>query len=241
MLVPRRIYITKRAQGHPLTEQVIGRAQGLRPGLPVDVIEASAPVDHPEGFQRKDELILDVNPGRFVRKCPGTVKAWCCNYYTIDLAEGCPMDCSYCFLRTYKPFATPVLFVNTGELERELHETLTRHPRLRLGSGELSDSFALAGFFNYNLRLIELFAAHPDSILELKTKRSVADLLPEQGRRNVVISWTLNSRSIAKEEIGAAPMEERIGCAARLCRRGYTVAFHFDPLVLYDGCRQEYR
>ena len=46
---------------------------------------------------------------------------------------------------------------------------------------------------------------------------------------------------IAEYETGTAPLTERLAAAARCEAMGFHVAFHFDPLFMYDGWEQEYR
>ncbi len=39
--------------------------------------------------------------GEFLKKCPGSTGQVCCNYFVINFASNCPMDCSYCYLQEY--------------------------------------------------------------------------------------------------------------------------------------------
>ena len=56
-----------------------------------------------------------------------------------------------------------------------------------------------------------------------------------------MISWSLNSPRIAQSEEANAPaVEERIGAARRVADKGFFVGFHFDPLIRYPTCEEEY-
>jgi spore photoproduct lyase len=47
-------------------------------------------------------------------------------------------------------------------------------------------------------------------------------------------------RIIAQEERGTASLTARLKAAAKCESWGYPLAFHFDPIVLYDGCEKDY-
>jgi spore photoproduct lyase len=61
-------------------------------------------------------------------------------------------------------------------------------------------------------------------------------------RRKTILSWSLNSEAVVRnEERGTAALISRFK-AAKACESwGYPLAFHFDPLVLYDGWEADYR
>jgi spore photoproduct lyase len=51
----------------------------------------------------------------------------------------------------------------------------------------------------------------------------------------------LNSEQIAKkEERGAPSIKDRLAAAQAVSKRGFPVAFHFDPLILYPGWENGY-
>jgi spore photoproduct lyase len=79
-------------------------------------------------------------------------------------------------------------------------------------------------------------------LLELKTKTTnVEGLIKAPVRDRVVISWSLNSpRMVSREERGASSLKKRIETAARCQAEGFTVGFHFDPLVAHAGWREGY-
>ncbi|HXV78588.1 MAG TPA: radical SAM protein, partial [Candidatus Binatia bacterium] len=49
----------------------------------------------------KKKLFLTRHRGEFLKKCPGSAGQVCCNYFVINFASNCPMDCSYCYLQEY--------------------------------------------------------------------------------------------------------------------------------------------
>ena len=53
-------------------------------------------------FRRGEkETVLTRHKGEFLKKCPGSDGQVCCNYFVINFASNCPMDCSYCYLQEY--------------------------------------------------------------------------------------------------------------------------------------------
>jgi spore photoproduct lyase len=90
--------------------------------------------------------------------------------------------------------------------------------------------------------LIERFAAQQHAVLELKTKTTAIEQL--QGlkhNRKTIAAWSLNTPHIIRsEERGTTPLGARIKAAAKCQKWGYPLAFHFDPLIIYDGCEQAY-
>lgn len=193
----------------------------------------------------KKHLLITHFYGRRLKPCPGTSNHLCCGYYVINAITNCPMDCSYCVLQEYlnNPFLT--LYTNWNDLLEEIDAFLSgdHAPLLRLGTGELSDSLALESIFPISQFLIPFFAKRHNGILELKTKSSnVKDILHLNHRGKTIVSWSLNPpRMIEEEEVGTAPLKERIDAARRCQEKGYPLGFHFDPLIYHEGWEKEYQ
>ena len=192
----------------------------------------------------KRHLILCKNNGEFIKKCPGTKSYICCGYQILHFAGYCNMDCSYCILQTY--FHPPVLqyFVNHDRLFEELDKILqSRHPQMhRIGTGEFTDSLIWEGLTDLTSQLISRFACQDHAILELKTKTvNIKALKHSNHCRKTIIAWSLNTPFIIKtQERHTTPLLSRLKAAAQCQTWGYPLAFHFDPIVIYDGCEIEY-
>jgi spore photoproduct lyase len=78
--------------------------------------------------------------------------------------------------------------------------------------------------------------------LEFKTKsHNIRFFLENEIPRNVVCSWTLNTPTIIdNEEHFTAKLEQRMEAARRLADRGIKVAFHFHPMIFYEGWKEDY-
>ena len=194
----------------------------------------------------KKRLFLTRNKGDFLKKCPGSEGQVCCNYFVLNFASNCPMECSYCYLQEYLA-NNPALkvFSNVGDLIAEADRLLGRHRRLlfRIGTGEIADSLALDPYIGFSAEVIPFFAAQSNVLLELKTKSAcVGDLLGLDPRGRVVVSWSMNpQRVIDEHERLTASFDERLGAARRCEKAGYRLGFHFDPMIEYPGWEKDYR
>jgi len=202
------------------------------------IIEASSdPVS-----QGKKNLILTRNKGAFIKKCPGTSEYTCCDYQILHIGSFCHMDCSYCILQAY--FHPPVLqyFVNDEDLFKELDQTFSKNQISRIGTGEFTDSLIWEIWTEQAKPLIECFATQKKAILELKTKTTAVHSLENlDHNKKTIVSWSLNTECIIKsDERGTSSLDARLKAAALCESWGYKLAFHFDPIVIYENCIPEY-
>ena len=242
-----KIYLDEKAEKDLVTKTILKAL----PDIPVEtvldkraLIKQFFSMPDPIGTGKKHLLITHFY-GRRLKPCPGTSNHICCGYYVINAISNCPMDCSYCVLQGYlnNPFLN--LYTNWDDLLQEIDAFLSidRQCLLRLGTGELSDSLALESIFPFSQFLIPFFAERHNGILELKTKSAnVNDLLYLNHRGKTVVSWSLNPpKIIEEEEMGTAPLKERIEAARRCQEEGYPLGFHFDPIIYHEGWEREYQ
>jgi spore photoproduct lyase len=153
------------------------------------------------------------------------------------------MDCSYCILQSY--FHPPVLqyFVNRLDLARELEKLFAGKAISRIGTGEFTDSMIWDAWTNLSDLLIPIFSKQSNTILELKTKtNAIQKLKGISHNRKTIAAWSLNTnRIIQTEETHTASLSDRLEAAALCESWGYPVAFHFDPIIVYEGCEADYR
>ena len=191
----------------------------------------------------KHALLLTKNKGAFIRNCPGTVKYTCCNYTILHIGTFCTMDCSYCILQSY--FHPPVLqlFVNHDDMMASLDFVFSQKKKMRIGTGEFTDSMIWETIYPFADKLISKFAKQTHAILELKTKTvNIGNILDVSHNRKTILSWSLNTERIIKsEERRTSSLNARLNAAARCQAKGYPLAFHFDPMIIYPGCEEEYR
>jgi spore photoproduct lyase len=246
--LPQEIVVEAGAETSPIFRN-LQRALPEVPFTFVEDAEASwaplARVPDPLGTGKR-RLFLVRHKGEFLKKCPGTDGQVCCNYFVVNFASNCPLECSYCYLQEYLA-SNPALkvFSNVDDLLREADELLSRHRKFffRIGTGEITDSLALDPYIGFCAEVIPFFAGQPNVLLELKTKSDrVESLLGMDPKGRVVVSWSMNpQRVIDLDEHATASVAERL-CAARRCQEaGYRLGFHFDPMIEYPGWEADYR
>ncbi|RLB98562.1 MAG: DNA photolyase [Deltaproteobacteria bacterium] len=239
-----RLYVEENLAQAPEVKAIAGRL-GLEAEAVDDIRRVYAGINAaPDPVSRgKRTLLLTANRGAWLRRCPGTRYYTCCNYQILHIGTFCTMDCAYCILQAY--FHPPVLqyFLNREAMAAELDSRLAQPEIGRIGTGEFTDSLIWEPWTDLNPWLVERFAAQRHCILELKTKTVAVDrLLSLDHRRKTIMAWSLNTpRIIASDERRTASLDARLKAAARCVEAGFPVAFHFDPMVLYEGCREEYR
>ncbi len=191
----------------------------------------------------KESLFLTLNKGAFIRKCPGTRFYTCCGYRILNIGTFCTMDCSYCILQTY--FHPPILqlFVNYQDMSQELQILFSEKKLTRIGTGEFTDSLIWENWTDLSRFLVTSFSTQSHAVLELKTKTTAVEKLGRfRHNRKTIVAWSLNTDQIIRdEELRTAPLFARLNAAAKCESWGYPLAFHFDPIVIYDGCEADYR
>jgi len=238
------LYVDARAAEEPEAVAMISRL-----GLPVrtvtsadEVYAAVAAADDPVR-KGKQVLYLTRNKGAFIKPCPGTGHYTCCGYQILHIGSFCSMDCAYCILQAY--FHPPVLqyFVNHADMVQELDRAFGQPRIQRIGTGEFTDSLIWEPWAELSRKLIPRFGRQDRAVLELKTKTThVGALKPLSHNRKTILAWSLNTEQVIRsEERGTASLEARLRSAAEAAEAGYPVAFHFDPIVIYEGCEPDYR
>jgi len=153
------------------------------------------------------------------------------------------MDCSYCIMQSY--FHPPVLqyFVNRDDLDAELNNLFAKKSISRIGTGEFTDSMIWEMWTDLSAFLVPKFSRQSYAVLELKTKTTAIEKLKSlRHNRKTIIAWSLNTTKITEnEELHTTSLAARLKAAARCEEWGYPLAFHFDPMIIYDGCEEDYR
>jgi len=227
----RRAIIDEDAREHGLTNRIINRLHSL-------------PVHRTGYTDSKETLHLLSHKGEFLKPCPGTREYICCGYQILNVATGCPLDCSYCILQSYFNESDLKVFVNLEkEIDQVFHLIDAEPDRIfRIGTGEFTDSLALDPLIGWTDLLLPHFSKSKNAVLELKTKTtSISGLLSSKQRDRIIISWSLNSPFItSREEHKAASLKKRLEAARECQREGFVLAFHFDPLIPHPHWKDEY-
>jgi len=195
-------------------------------------------------FSSKPIRYIDQVKQPLIRPCPGAKHHLCCGYVVISQILGCPYHCSYCFLHSFYGKDEIVVFQNEKEILKQVEEYLLSHSQpLRVGTGEFSDSLALAEGRPLAEKLVKLFAEQKTHLLELKTKSDeVSFLLRLRSKERTVVAWSVNPQIlIEEEEHGTASLNRRLDAARKCVEAGYLGAFHFDPIIYFENWQKEYK
>ena len=164
----------------------------------------------------------------------------CCRLMTLDAVIHCGFDCSYCTIQSFYKN-------NTIRFHRGLKDKLKKldlDPRriYHIGTGQSSDSLLWGNRHGLLDHLFDFASAHPNVILELKTKSgNIAPLLKRPIPPNVLTTWSLNTSTIIlHEERGTASLDERLAAAEEIAAKGRLVGFHLHPIIPYRGWKEEY-
>jgi spore photoproduct lyase len=243
--LPDQIFVERSVRDTDLAGRIISGYPGVRL-IDIDTtISLDSKMDRSAFDKKRNSILLTRQRGPFLRRCPGTPKHICCLYHNLDVIEGCDLDCSYCILQGYLKHRYITIYCNTSDMYAELERTLTRtdHQFYRIGTGELSDSLTFDRLTHLGRDLIEFFAGKTNAIIELKTKSvEIGDLLDLRHNGRTVVSWSLNSEAMAREEEPEAPaIEDRLRAAREIQKAGYKIGFHFDPMIEYEGWYEGYK
>ena len=175
-----------------------------------------------------------------VGMCPvASEKTVCCNLRTIDVVENCTFGCSYCTIQTF--YGKDIIIQDQVKEKLDAIE-IDPHRFYHFGTGQSSDSLVWGNRNNILSAHCEFARAHPNILMEFKTKSdNISFFLKNNLPANIVCSWSLNTPTVIEnEEHFTASLESRINAARQLAGRGIKVAFHFHPMVWYDGWDTDY-
>jgi spore photoproduct lyase len=192
---------------------------------------------------QKPVKYIDKVKGPIIKPCPCAKNHIRCNYAVVSQILNCLYNCSYCYLHTFYGRDEIVIYNNHEKIISEIKEYMENSDEiLRIGTGEFSDSLALPDAVSLSKKLISLFASQDSHLLELKTKSdNVEELLNLKSNGKTVLAWSLNPQKIIDtEESDTVSLERRLSSAARCINAGYRVAFHFDPIIYFEGWEEEY-
>jgi len=243
----KNIYIENSSRDSLIAKNIVSSADGANifyidssEEILAKILKSPDPVN--EG---KKSLLVTENKGSFLKKCPGTKGMICCNYYFLNFATNCSIDCSYCIMQEYLANNSILkVFSNTETMLNEVDAIIEANPEknFRIGTGELTDSLALDNLTGFSKIIVPYFGKKRNAVLELKTKTNlIGNLLNLEHGGKTIVAWSLNPQKIIDtEELYSASLEKRIEAAAYVEKKGYKVAFHFDPIILYEGWEIDY-
>jgi len=174
-------------------------------------------------------------------RCPvASPRTMCCNLQTLDAVDNCGYGCSYCSIQSF--FDGKQISFDKGFADKLKNLEFDAEKTYHIGTGQSSDSLMWGNSHGVLDAVIDLAWAHPNVILELKTKSAnVSHLLRTDAPKNIICTWSLNTPAlIQNEEHGTASLVKRLDAARKVADAGFLVGFHFHPIVHYDLWQQDY-
>ncbi|MCP4431409.1 MAG: DNA photolyase [Gammaproteobacteria bacterium] len=175
-------------------------------------------------------------------RCPvASPRTLCCNLQTLDAVENCGYGCSYCSIQSF--FDGKQISFDTGFTEKLKKLRLDPDKTYHIGTGQSSDSLMWGNSHGVLDAVIDFARDNPNVILELKTKSAnVNHLIRSQAPRNILCTWSLNTPTlILHEEHGTASLDRRLAAARRVADAGFSVGFHFHPIIHYHTWQADYQ
>lgn len=178
-----------------------------------------------ESRERKSKFV------KLFDKTPESI--WCPHFYELILSNGCPFNCSYCYLKlTFRGKTNPVLFENNwSQVEAELDAI----DHGVFSTGELADSLAVIPPLLE--KAMDYFESQEGKYLLLLTKSSNTDILKRRTpSQQIIASFSVNSMPAAKAyEKGAPDPMKRLEAARELKDLGWRIRIRIDPVILESG------
>ena len=249
--VPRRVVATPAALDTAHGQRMVARLEGL--GLEVERLKGNRLTGVRGADERqtyalaKATLALVVSPPSRRRLQPIAPSA----DWRVDLAEGCPAHCQYCYLAgsLSGPPVTRVYadldeildglapYVGEGTARRRPEEGTT------FEASCYTDPLALEHLTGSWQRAVEHFAAW-DAPVQLRWTTKYDDVgpfvgLPHAGRTRV--RFSVNALPVTtRVEGGTARLEDRVAALRRLARDGYPVGLTIAPIMPVPDWREHY-
>ena len=234
------IYVEERALSYPLTGEILNMlpdAEVIKIRHYKDVFDRKR---QNAALQKKHQaLIIAVRDGnRIFRGAPVCQSFGNENFYYASSMMNCPFDCEYCYLKGMYPSSDMVVFVNLDDYRADVEEKLKDGPMYVCASYD-TDLIAMNGLTGHADFWKEMAKAHPDLIVELRTKAA-----PEitDDISNVIYAFTLSPKeAVSRYERSTASVSTRIRAAAKALDNGAKVRLCFDPIIKFPDHETAYK
>ena len=203
-------------------------------------LDAMGKISHPEiirpmdaeGWQGNDVVKL-------FNKTPEDIA--CGPFWELRWAYGCPLNCSYCYLRGTMRGRMKPSYVRIEETIRCVKEAFEhiQEPQI-FNSGELCDSLMNPPLMAEIVDLFEMQDKHKIYLLSKFGTRNIGFLL-EKPRKQTICGWSINSDVVARKwESGAAKPSDRIEAASLVWDEGYDTRIRIDPIFPITNWQSHY-
>lgn len=247
---PKRALLTRTAREWPHGLAMAERCAALG----IDVTELSSdrlgvPSIAPYAYAKSTLAITVASPSKFKLQPIAPSADW-----RLDLAEGCPAHCSYCYLagslkgapitRTYanlpEIFDAATMHLGRGRITS--HSLKRAHEGTTYEASCYTDPLGIEHLTGSLSAAIEHFGAwEADAQLRFTTKfDEVAPLLRLAHQKKTRMRLSLNPRAYARFEGGTAPVAARLRAMRRMVDAGYLMGLTIAPIIAAEGWRYAY-
>lgn len=221
-------------------EKAIRGTQKLTQFIKPEVIQR---IKHPETSNMYEIAETAWNGNRIVvpfHKTPPNIA--CGKFWELRWAYGCPLDCSYCYLRGTTRGKMKPQYVRIDHIFKALDEAFAkiRSPSI-FNAGELSDALMNPPVM---AQIVEKFEQQNKHKIYLLTKFGVKNVqfLLDKSRKQVICGWSINAPAVAKLWERAAPSPyERIEAAKQVSNIGYDTRIRIDPIFPIQNWKSHYQ
>ena len=252
---PKRVVVTPAALDEPHGARIVARVEAL--GIEVERLRSNrltgvrGDTERQTYARAKATMAVVVSPPSRRRLQPIAPSA----DWRVDLAEGCPAHCQYCYLAgsLSGPPVTRVyadLDAILDNLEAYVGEgTVTSRSKARGDEGTTfeascySDPLALDHLTGSWQRAVEHFGAWEAPVqLRWTTKYDDVDrFLPLQHAGRTRIRFSVNCLPVTRRwEGGTSPLEHRVAALREVALAGYPVGLTIAPIMPLDGWQEHY-
>ncbi|WBH17224.1 SPL family radical SAM protein [Sphingomonas radiodurans] len=251
---PRRLIVTRAARTFSHGRAILDRAAALGVEiveLPGDRLNLAFPDDPARAYaEAKLTLAVVVAPPSKRRLQPIAPSA----DWRVDLAEGCPAHCSYCYLAgSLKGPPITRVYANLDEILDSLpaylgQGTITSRSTTRAHEGTTyeascyTDPLALEPLTGSLSAAIAWFGRwNADAQLRFTSKfADVAPLLTLDHGRRTRMRASINPRAFARFEGGTARVADRLQALRQMALAGYPIGLTIAPIIAADGWEAAY-
>jgi spore photoproduct lyase len=176
----------------------------------------------------------------------------CAHFMLLAWANGCPYNCSYCFLKGTFRFRgqdeygrVPLIFKDRNRIEKHLKAFLeAKMPPEIINCGELSEALCDEGSREkeaFSEFIMGLVAGSKHKVLFLTKSTNIGKFLEHSWQKNAILAWSMNASAVAErwEKYAPTPLE-RLEAAKKVFDAGYEVRLRIDPMVAVENWREIY-
>jgi spore photoproduct lyase len=165
----------------------------------------------------------------------------CGVFWEIRWAYGCPLNCSYCYLRGTMRGRMNPQYVRTELVLQAIDEAFSKLEQPAIfNSGELADSLMNPIYMEPIVNKFETQNKHKIFLLT-KFGTSHIRFLADLPRKQSICGWSINTIEVAKLwEKNAALPTDRINAAALVKDAGYDTRIRIDPIFPIFNWKKHY-